>query len=282
MDMTDFGGLFEMGMEDFGFMIPPWTIMESLNENEINPVSFENTSRRQGFEPKRPAEMLNFGPEKPPKIPKSESSDFGLFIPKQVALSPNSVTNFPSQSKSQRTSQAQGHIMAERKRREKLGQRFIALSALIPGLKKMDKASVLTDAIKHLKQLQERVKILEAEIQKKKSMESVVLVKKKKYQEGRGEEDDDDRISFTVEEETLPEIEIKRCSENVLIKIHCEKKKGILEKVIAEIQKFNLSFVNSNVLTFGETILDITILTTIDDEFSMSIKDLVTSIKRIV
>lgn len=32
---------------------------------------------------------------------------------------------------------AQDHIMAERKRREKLSQRFIALSAILPGLKKV-------------------------------------------------------------------------------------------------------------------------------------------------
>jgi len=34
-------------------------------------------------------------------------------------------------------SQPQDHIIAERKRREKLNQRFIALSALVPGLKKV-------------------------------------------------------------------------------------------------------------------------------------------------
>lgn len=34
-------------------------------------------------------------------------------------------------------SQAHDHIVAERKRREKLSQRFIALSALVPGLKKV-------------------------------------------------------------------------------------------------------------------------------------------------
>jgi hypothetical protein len=32
---------------------------------------------------------------------------------------------------------SQEDIMAERKRREKLGQRFIALSAIVPGLKKV-------------------------------------------------------------------------------------------------------------------------------------------------
>jgi hypothetical protein len=33
---------------------------------------------------------------------------------------------------------AKGHIMAERKRREKINQRFIELSAVIPGLKKVN------------------------------------------------------------------------------------------------------------------------------------------------
>ncbi|KAK3026769.1 hypothetical protein RJ639_040308 [Escallonia herrerae] len=60
-------------------------------------------------------------------------------------------------------SQAQDHVLAERKRRERLTERFIALSALLPGLKKMDKASVLGNAITHIKQLQERVKTLEEE-----------------------------------------------------------------------------------------------------------------------
>ena len=35
-----------------------------------------------------------------------------------------------------RISQTEDHIMAERKRREKLSQKFIALSAIVPGLKK--------------------------------------------------------------------------------------------------------------------------------------------------
>lgn len=36
-----------------------------------------------------------------------------------------------------RLSKTQDHIIAERKRREKLSQRFIALSAMVPGLKKV-------------------------------------------------------------------------------------------------------------------------------------------------
>ncbi|PHT68576.1 Transcription factor bHLH18 [Capsicum annuum] len=69
--------------------------------------------------------------------------------------------------------QAQDDITVRGKdAKKKLSQRFIALSALIPGLKrKMDKASVLGDAIKYLKQLQQSVKTLEEQTPKK-SVES--------------------------------------------------------------------------------------------------------------
>lgn len=61
----------------------------------------------------------------------------------------------------------------------------------------MDKASVLGDAIKYLKQLQERVKILEEQTRRK-DIESVVFI-------NTSNEDDD----------PLPEIEARLCDKNV-------------------------------------------------------------------
>ncbi|CAA2956695.1 transcription factor bHLH25-like [Olea europaea subsp. europaea] len=159
-------------------------------------------------------------------------------------------------STNDRYSHGQDHVIAERKRREKLSQRFIALSALVPGLKKMDKASVLGDAIKYIKVLQDRVKTLEEQTRKK-SMESVVFVKK--YEIYTGNENSPSDENFI--DEPLPEIEA-RFSDNkdVLVRIHCEKRKGILEKTVAEIEKLHLSVVNISSLTFGDSALDITVI----------------------
>nr|CAD1822383.1 unnamed protein product [Ananas comosus var. bracteatus] len=130
----------------------------------------------------------------------------------------------------------QEHIIAERKRREKLSQRFIALSAIVPGLKKMDKASVLGDAIKYLKQLQEKVDTLEEQAAKR-TVESAVLVKK------------------------------SRCSPTTIVRV--------LVKALSEIERLHLSIVNTSVVPFANSSLDITVMAQVEEEFSLTVKDLV-------
>ncbi|XP_008785756.2 transcription factor bHLH18-like [Phoenix dactylifera] len=168
----------------------------------------------------------------------------------------------------------QDHIIAERKRREKMGQRFIALSALLPGLKKMDKASVLGDAIEYVKQLQEKVKTLE-EQNTKRTVESAVLVKKPQL----SSEDDgsswDENCEGLPSGESLPEIEAKMSENSVLVKIYCEKRSGVLLKALSEIEKLHLNVINASVIPFASSHLDITVVAQIDADFSMTVKDVV-------
>ncbi|XVE77884.1 hypothetical protein DITRI_Ditri13aG0099600 [Diplodiscus trichospermus] len=55
------------------------------------------------------------------------------------------------------------HVEAERQRREKLNQRFYALRAVVPNISKMDKASLLGDAITYITDLQMKIRVLETE-----------------------------------------------------------------------------------------------------------------------
>lgn len=55
------------------------------------------------------------------------------------------------------------HVEAERQRREKLNQKFYALRALVPNVSKMDKASLLGDAISYINELNSKLHNLESD-----------------------------------------------------------------------------------------------------------------------
>ncbi|KXG37670.1 hypothetical protein SORBI_3001G107400 [Sorghum bicolor] len=172
-------------------------------------------------------------------------------------------------------SQNQDHILAERKRREKLSQRFIALSKIVPGLKKMDKASVLGDAIKYVKQLQDQVKGLEDEARRR-PVEAAVLVKKSQLSADDDEGSScDENFVGTDASGTLPEIEARVSDRTVLVRIHCENRKGVLIAALSEIERLGLSIMNTNVLPFTTSSLDITIMAMAGDDFCLSVKDIV-------
>ncbi|XP_065873167.1 transcription factor bHLH18-like [Euphorbia lathyris] len=176
-------------------------------------------------------------------------------------------------------SHAQDHVIAERKRREKLSQRFIALSSIVPGLKKMDKASVLGEAIKYLKHMQDRVKTLEEQAAKR-PMESVVFVKKSQVYT------DDDLSSSSDEnfdgscDQTLPEIEARVSDKDVLIRIHCENQKGCIQKILNQVEKLPLNVTNTSILPFGNSTLDVTIVAQVEGELLMTVKDVVKTLRQ--
>lgn len=68
------------------------------------------------------------------------------------------------------------HVEAERQRREKLNQRFYALRAVVPNVSKMDKASLLGDAISYINEL--RIKVQDSESNKKDLQSQLEALKK--------------------------------------------------------------------------------------------------------
>ncbi|KAF2571265.1 hypothetical protein F2Q70_00003223 [Brassica cretica] len=54
------------------------------------------------------------------------------------------------------------HVVAKRRRREKLNERFITLRSLVPFVTKMDKVSILGDTIEYVNHLSKRIHELES------------------------------------------------------------------------------------------------------------------------
>ncbi|KAL0359976.1 UNVERIFIED_CONTAM: Transcription factor [Sesamum radiatum] len=170
--------------------------------------------------------------------------------------------------------QAQDHLVAERKRRERLGQLFITLSKVVPGLKKLDKASLLEDAIKYLKALQERVNALEEEDQVVKKSSSMMNMDDHDYNSSAHNYNMGSTISTTTDQSSA-EIRARISNRHVLIKICCRKQMGFISRIPCEMEKMHLSVIDMRVMPFGGAALDITILAEMHSEFRGTVKEIV-------
>ncbi|OWM86950.1 hypothetical protein CDL15_Pgr015986 [Punica granatum] len=62
------------------------------------------------------------------------------------------------------SSAASKNIVSERNRRKKLNERLFALRAVVPNISKMDKASIIKDAIDYIQELHEQERRIQSEI----------------------------------------------------------------------------------------------------------------------
>ncbi|KAL0461904.1 UNVERIFIED_CONTAM: Transcription factor NAI1 [Sesamum latifolium] len=120
--------------------------------------------------------------------------------------------------------------------------------------------SGVRDFIKHMNELEERVKTLEEQAARQ-TTEPLLPVERSQFDAGEEES--------SPEEQRLPEIEAKVCKRNILLKIQCEKRKGLLVKIFLELDKLNLDVVSASVAQFGSFTLDATILAEVNSSVSL-------------
>uniref|UniRef100_A0A453TDD4 BHLH domain-containing protein n=1 Tax=Aegilops tauschii subsp. strangulata TaxID=200361 RepID=A0A453TDD4_AEGTS len=159
---------------------------------------------------------------------------------------------------------AKDHTIAERRRREKINQRLMELSTLIPGIKKMNKATIIGDALKHVRELQEKVKILENNNRHAATttISSTVFVHKNRpFLSGLTSNYRDDDAGEPSHLGTwLPEIKVRLSDKIVLVQIHCENTNGLLVRVLGEVEVLRLAITHTSSMPFlaDTTIINIT------------------------
>lgn len=124
----------------------------------------------------------------------------------------------------------------------------------------MDKATILSDATRHVKDLQEKIKALEAASgSNSRSVETVVLVKKPCY--GASEDNGSSGAPAPGRSlQPLPEIEARFAENGVMVRILCEDAKGVVVRVLSEVEDgLRLSVTHANVMAFTACTLIITI-----------------------
>ncbi|KAK4418474.1 Transcription factor MYC2 [Sesamum alatum] len=109
------------------------------------------------------------------------------------------------------------HVEAERQRREKLNHRFYALRSVVPNVSRMDKASLLSDAVSYIKELKSKVEELETQLQRE---------SKKVKTETTAETLDNQSTTTSVDQvgpiTSLLEVEVKIVGDDGMIRVQSD------------------------------------------------------------
>ncbi|XP_057531351.1 transcription factor MTB1 [Amaranthus tricolor] len=133
------------------------------------------------------------------------------------------------------------HVEAERQRREKLNQRFCALRAVVPNISKMDKASLLGDAISYITELQKKLKDMETEREKlnNASKDKTSSTEANSGADSQGQASD---------------VEVQAVHDEVVVKVSCALDSHPVARVIRAFKDSEINVVDSKLAAGTDTV----------------------------
>ncbi|RWW60092.1 hypothetical protein BHE74_00032929 [Ensete ventricosum] len=139
------------------------------------------------------------------------------------------------------------HVEAERQRREKLNNRFYALRSVVPNVSRMDKASLLADAVTYIQDLKAKVESLEAETK---------MAKKEPAADQAATSNTNAASATTSSPATVAiEMEVKLLGKDALIRVQSEDQNHPPARLMCALRDLELSVHHASVSTLKDVVL---------------------------
>jgi len=162
---------------------------------------------------------------------------------------------------------ANKNILMERDRRRKLNEKLYALRSVVPNITKMDKASIIKDAIEYIQQLQAEERQMAAEVSALESAagpeeedydgdifaEQVSPAQRKKVKRALSVSSMNDALLAAAAEAVSPpvevlEVRVSEVSEKVLVvSVTCTKQRDAMAKVCRVLEELRLRVITANI-----------------------------------
>ncbi|KAM1101314.1 hypothetical protein ACFX13_007817 [Malus domestica] len=138
-------------------------ILDPILENELFSADQNELTRQDAGGINEAAAPINVGGSSL----ESPSNSVGNFTSENTKNKTRSKNRGRSSNNgaASRQSQLSNHVEAEKQRREKLNHRFFVLRSVVPNVSKMDRSSLLADAVAYINQLKSKVEELDAKVQ---------------------------------------------------------------------------------------------------------------------
>ncbi|CAO2819607.1 unnamed protein product [Amaranthus hypochondriacus] len=146
------------------------------------------------------------------------------------------------------------HVEAERQRREKLNQRFYALRAVVPNVSKMDKASLLGDAISYINELKSKLQNFESE--KEELVTQMEALKKELVTLPPSPPHIEKGQNVLAGKPLMDlEVDVKIIGWEAMIRVNCNKKNHPAARLMAALKELDLDVSHASVSVVNELMI---------------------------
>uniref|UniRef100_A0A2P2NZB3 BHLH domain-containing protein n=1 Tax=Rhizophora mucronata TaxID=61149 RepID=A0A2P2NZB3_RHIMU len=163
------------------------------------------------------------------------------------------------------SSAASKNTVSERNRRRKLNEKLFALRSVVPNISKMDKASIIKDAIDYIQELHEQERRIQAEIMELESgklkktpdydfeqqMPGLLRSKKKKVEQFYGSSGGSANYPIEVLELRIAHVGKK----TVMVSLTCSKRTDTMVKLCEMFESLELKIITANITTVSGWLL---------------------------